>query len=57
MSSEFLNKNYSAFFEKYQDLIKSDNYVTRRQSLELLAKIILDRSNYEVMIRYTKQNS
>jgi hypothetical protein len=35
-----------------QVLLQSENYVTRRRSLKLLAEILLDRSNYTVMMRY-----
>lgn len=30
----------------------SPNYVTKRQSIKLLGEILLDRSNYTVMLRY-----
>jgi hypothetical protein len=35
-----------------QVMLQSENYVTRRRSLKLLAEILLDRSNYTVMMRY-----
>jgi hypothetical protein len=35
-----------------QILLQSDNYITRRRSLKLLAEILLDRSNYSVMMCY-----
>lgn len=51
-SAGFLEKNYDDIFERYNKLIQSDNYVTKRQSLKLLGEILLDRKNYAVMIRY-----
>ncbi|VDD88072.1 unnamed protein product [Enterobius vermicularis] len=48
----FLVKNYKSFFSNYQRLLCSKNYVTRRQSLKLLGELLLDRYNYEIMIRY-----
>lgn len=36
----------------YGDLIASNNYVTKRQSLKLLGEILLDRANYNIMTRY-----
>lgn len=41
-----------------QSMLQSENYVTRRRSLKLLSEILLDRSNYVVMMRYisSKQN-
>ena len=49
----YLAVNFELFFEKYNDiLIKSDSYVTKRQSLKLLGEVLLDRQFYEVMTRY-----
>lgn len=48
----FLENNYDKFFEHYQKLLHSDNYVTRRQSLKLLGELLLDRYNFTVMTRY-----
>lgn len=39
-------------FFKYNSLLTSENYVTRRQSLKLLGEILLDRSNFDVMMKY-----
>ncbi|VDD96300.1 unnamed protein product [Enterobius vermicularis] len=50
--AEFLEANYDKFFESYQKLLNSDNYVTRRQSLKLLGELLLDRHNFNVMTRY-----
>ncbi|KAI3630661.1 hypothetical protein MIR68_012096 [Amoeboaphelidium protococcarum] len=50
--SEFLDKNYDEFFERYLGLLTSNNYVTKRQSLKLLGELLLDRSNFNVMTRY-----
>lgn len=33
--AEFLEKNYDVFFEKYTELLQSNNYVTKRQSLKV----------------------
>lgn len=33
--AEFLSSNYDKFFQHYQRLLDSDNYVTRRQSLKV----------------------
>eukprot|EP01099_Mayorella_cantabrigiensis_P000896 TRINITY_DN1382_c0_g1_i1.p1 TRINITY_DN1382_c0_g1~~TRINITY_DN1382_c0_g1_i1.p1 ORF type:complete len:363 (-),score=102.87 TRINITY_DN1382_c0_g1_i1:252-1259(-) len=50
--AEFLEKNYDRFFELYTSLLKSENYVTKRQSLKLLGELLLDRANFNVMTRY-----
>jgi hypothetical protein len=42
----------------YDALLRSTNYVTRRQSLKLLGELLLDRNNFSVMMKYisSKQN-
>jgi calcium binding protein 39 len=44
--------NCSQFFSKYNTLLVSSNYVTKRQSIKLLGEILLDRANYSVMLAY-----
>jgi len=51
-AAQFLESNYDDIFSRYNELIQSNNYVTKRQSLKLLGEILLDRKNYAVMIRY-----
>jgi len=52
LCAEFLDVNYDHFFDAYQRLLSSENYVTRRQSLKLLGELLLDRHNFNVMTRY-----
>ncbi|KAJ3554003.1 hypothetical protein NM688_g3326 [Phlebia brevispora] len=52
MVADYLDKNYDRFFNSFKQLIQSDNYVTKRQSLKLLGEILLDRANFNVMTRY-----
>ncbi len=33
--AQFLNSNYEKFFDGYTELLQSENYVTRRQSLKV----------------------
>lgn len=49
MVAEYLEKNYERFFNMYETLLQSPNYVTKRQSLKLLGEILLDRTNFQVM--------
>lgn len=37
---------------KYNTLLVSPNYVTKRQSIKLLGEILLDRANYNIMLAY-----
>ncbi|VDK69239.1 unnamed protein product [Litomosoides sigmodontis] len=50
--AEFLDSKYDEFFQAYQNLLNSENYVTRRQSLKLLGELLLDRHNFNIMTRY-----
>ncbi|UJR22419.1 hypothetical protein I4U23_025479 [Adineta vaga] len=52
LCADFLERNYDLFFTKYRDLLNSENYVTRRQSLKLLGELLLDRYNFSVMTKF-----
>jgi len=52
MTSKFLEENYDKFFQHFDRLLKSENYVTQRQSLKLLGELLLDKVNFNVMTRY-----
>ena len=50
---EFLLAKESVFFQEYNKLLDS-TYLVRRQSLKLLGELLLDRENFDVMIKYIK---
>ena len=52
MVAQFLQTNYDQFFAKYNNLLRSSNYVAKRQSIKLLGEILLDRANYTIMTMY-----
>ena len=53
LMSQYISTNFDMFFDKYNNiLVKSDSYVTKRQSIKLLGEVLLDRQFYEVMTRY-----
>ena len=52
ISAEFLEINFDKLFSKYESLLLSENYVTKRRSLKLLSGILLERINFNVMIKY-----
>ena len=52
IASKFVEANYSAFFRRYEVLLVSNNYVTRIRSLKMLGEMLLDRINFNVMIKY-----
>jgi len=57
VAAEFLDKNYEEVMRQYTELLKSKNYVTRRQSLKLLGELLLDRANFKIMTRYISDSS
>ncbi|KAF2218459.1 Mo25-like protein [Elsinoe ampelina] len=55
MVAKYIDTNFDMFFDKYNNtLIKSESYVTKRQSIKLLGEILLDRQFYEIMTRYVE---
>lgn len=50
--SEFLTSHYDEFFEHYEKLLTSTNYVTRRQSLKLLSEFLLEPPSSHIMKKY-----
>ena len=50
--AKFLIENYDKFFEKYGELLDTQNYVTLRQSLKLIAELLLVRDNFLVLQKY-----
>ena len=40
---------------QYKELLNSNNYVTRRQSLKLLGELLLDRANFTIMTKYISE--
>ncbi|KAG0495700.1 hypothetical protein HPP92_000391 [Vanilla planifolia] len=50
--SQFLSAHYEQFFELYDKLLSSPNYVTKRQSLKLLSEFLLESANSRIMKRY-----
>ena len=52
LAARFLDSHFDAFTARYNTLLQSSNYVTKRQSLKLLGELLLNRSNFSVMMRY-----
>ncbi|KFB37262.1 hypothetical protein ZHAS_00004482 [Anopheles sinensis] len=50
--ANFLEQNYNEFFDRYYEMLTSDNYVTRRMSVETLSAMLLKPSNIMSMKRY-----
>lgn len=52
IGGDFLSHNQVKFVDKMNLLMKSESYVTKRQSLKLMAQLIRQRSNYNFMTAY-----
>ncbi|XP_050075670.1 protein Mo25-like [Anopheles maculipalpis] len=52
LCGKFLDDDYELFFSRYELLLKSPNYVTRRQSLKLLGELLITPHNYNMMQKY-----
>lgn len=52
ISAKFIEENMDRFVTSYNGLLRSQNYVTRRQSLKLLGEMLLERANFRIMFRY-----
>lgn len=52
--TSYLTTNFNLFFSRFNALIQSSSYVTKRQSIKLLGEILLDRANYSVMMAYVE---
>lgn len=52
ISANFIEGNMDRFVASYNELLQSQNYVTRRQSLKLLGEMLLERANFQIMTHY-----
>lgn len=43
---------YDSFIQKYNGMLMSSNYLTKRLSIKLLSEMLLDRTNFNTMMRY-----
>ncbi|MCJ1417521.1 hypothetical protein MMC32_003865 [Xylographa parallela] len=56
VAARYIMANFDLFFAKYHEkLVLSKSYVTKRQSIKLLGEILLDRANYEIMMKYVER--
>lgn len=52
VAAAFMESQLDRFVDKYNKLLSSQNYVTRRQSLKLLGEMLFERANYNVLKAY-----
>lgn len=53
----YLMTHYDRVFALFNQLLKCDNYVTKRQALQFLSKLLLDPTNFEIMQKYVSSRS
>jgi len=51
-ASEFIKKNYEAFFQNYNGLLQCNNFPTKVQAFQLLNELLCARINFDIMVRY-----
>ena len=56
LTANFLGQLFDEFFEKFNKLLSSQNYVTKTQSLKLLSELIVDRHNFDNVMKKYFQN-
>lgn len=52
VGASFIEDNYERFVGSYNKLLRSSNYMCRRQSLKLLSSLFFERRMFKVMMRY-----
>lgn len=52
IGAEFIEEHYDRFITSYNKLLRSSNYMTRRQSLKLLGLLLVERKFFKIMTRY-----
>mmetsp|Transcript_90542 Transcript_90542/g.279997 ORF Transcript_90542/g.279997 Transcript_90542/m.279997 type:complete len:419 (-) Transcript_90542:122-1378(-) len=52
VTAAWLEENFQEFFQPYNDLLQSEDYMVERQALPLLAAMLLDRNFKRIMIQY-----
>lgn len=57
VTAKFIDANRDRFVSSYNELLKSDNYATRRQSLKLLGEMLIERANFHIMTHYISSAS
>jgi len=55
LCAKFLETHYNQVFSQFNVLLESKNYVTKRQSLKLLGELLLNRTNFNIMMRYINE--
>jgi len=54
-ASQYIEANYDTFFNKFNCLLMSVNFVTKLNSLKLLSDLLVDRNNLKVMKKYIQR--
>ena len=57
VASAFIQENYEAFFSRFNNLLNSDNFLTKMNSVKLLNELLHDRNNLSVMRKYISNDT
>jgi Mo25-like len=52
VAATFIVAHLDRFVDEFNGLLRSSNYVTRRQSLKLLGEMLMERANFRIMTKY-----
>ena len=55
VAKEYLEENYNVVFDGFMQVIDCEVYVTQRQFLNLLGRLLLEKMNFKVMVKYVAE--
>lgn len=55
IGTEYLKEHDDEFFLEFNQLIQCENFIIKRQALQLLSRLLLDPENFHMMLRYAEK--
>lgn len=56
-SNEFFNQHYEKFFNEFNSLLSSSNYVVRRHASKSMGQVLFVKEHHDIMLRYISEKS
>ncbi len=56
LAARYLEKNHEVVFERMMDVVHCGAYLTQRLFLNFLGKMLLQKSNFKVMVKYVAES-
>ena len=56
-SNEFFNQHYEKFFNEFNSLLLSSNYVVRRHASKSMGQVLFVKEHHDIMLRYISEKS